>query len=135
METGREGALHTRSLMREVNERAVQRFQLAGHDEIDLFCECGDVACFETATLTPSRYRELCASGAFLVAPGHRTLVVGERRDRLPRLSPASRGTELLYDVCSQPDGSNSRSAHSGQKTKSSSSGSSSSGSSSSGAR
>ena len=126
METGREGALHTRSLMREVNERAVQRFQMAGDDEIDLFCECGDVACFETATLTPSRYRELCASGAFLVAPGHRALVVGERRDRLPRLSPVSSGTELVYDVCSQPDGPNSRSAHSGQNMKVSPSGSSS---------
>jgi hypothetical protein len=126
METGREGALYTRSLMREVNDRAVQRFQLAGDDEIELFCECGDVACFETATLTPSRYRELCASGTFLVAPAHRALVVGERRDRLPRLSPASSGTELPYDVSSQPDGSNSRSAHSGQKAKSSSSGSSS---------
>jgi hypothetical protein len=127
LETGREGAVRTRNLMREVNQRAVQRFQLAGDDEIDLFCECGDVACFETATVTPSCYRELCASGAFLVAPGHRALVVGERRDRLPRLSPASSGTELLYDVCSQPDGSNSRSAHSGHKTKSSSSLSSSS--------
>jgi hypothetical protein len=112
--------------MREVNERAVQRFQMAGDDEIDLFCECGDLACFETATLTPSRYRELCASGAFLVAPGHRALVVGERRDRLHRLSPVSSGTELVYDVCSQPDGPNSRSAHSGQNMKISPSGSSS---------
>jgi hypothetical protein len=80
LETGREGAVRTRNLMREVNQRAVERFQVAGDDEIDLVCECEDVACFETITVTPSGYLELCASGGFLLAPGHLTPAVEDER-------------------------------------------------------
>jgi hypothetical protein len=80
LETGREGAVRTRNLMREVNERAVQRFQLAGDDEIDLVCECGDVACFQTVTVTPSGYLKLCASAGFLLASGHLTPAVEDER-------------------------------------------------------
>ena len=73
METGREGVVHTRGLMRQLNQRAVQRFQGAAGDQIEFACECGDVACFETMALTPSDYYKLCASGDFLLAPGHLT--------------------------------------------------------------
>lgn len=80
METGREEAIRSRNLMREVNERAVARFQLAGDDEIDLVCECGDVACFETVAVTPSGYQELCAAGRFLLGPGHQAPAAEDER-------------------------------------------------------
>ena len=70
---GREGVVHSRSLMRQVNQRAVLRFQEAAVNQIEFACECGDVACFETVTSSPSDYYKLCASGDFLLAPGHRT--------------------------------------------------------------
>jgi hypothetical protein len=59
--------------MRQVNQRAVHRFQGAADDQIEFACECGDVACFETVALTPSDYYGFCASGDFLLAPGHLT--------------------------------------------------------------
>jgi hypothetical protein len=73
METGREDALRTRRLMRELNEGNVSRHDSTDAAEIELVCECGRVSCFETMTMTMTEFRELCGSGGFVLAPGHVT--------------------------------------------------------------
>jgi hypothetical protein len=73
METGREDALRTRRLMRELNEGNVSRHNSTDAAEIELVCECGRVACFETTKMMVTDFQKLCDSGGFVLAPGHMT--------------------------------------------------------------
>jgi hypothetical protein len=66
-----EGIIRNQTLMREVNDRAIEALHGAATDDIDLICECGDFACFETVRLTVSAYQTLRDSGAFVLAPEH----------------------------------------------------------------
>jgi len=59
-----------RALMRELNERAARAY-VEARDEVEVVCECGDVACFEVALMTAAEYEKLVAEGGDVLAPGH----------------------------------------------------------------
>jgi hypothetical protein len=61
-----------RALMRELNERAAHAVQLEPADEVEVVCECGDIACFEVVSITVADYETIVAEGADVLAPGHR---------------------------------------------------------------
>jgi hypothetical protein len=61
--------------MRELNDRSVQTYAGAKTDELQLVCECGDVACFELVHMTLAEYQALVGSGHPVLAAGHRTRI------------------------------------------------------------
>jgi hypothetical protein len=61
-------------VFREVNERVRETDEtaVAGGDEADFLCECGDAGCLERLRMTIAEYEELRSDPAqFAVKPGH----------------------------------------------------------------
>ena len=68
------------TLFREVNERIEE---IAEGERTDFLCECGDIDCAQTITLTLSEYEALRAEpDRFAVLPGHEQLDVEEVVER-----------------------------------------------------
>jgi hypothetical protein len=67
--------LLSRELLRDVNERVAS---LASRDEemLSFLCECADDFCVDQVVLQLARYGEICDSGGYVLAPGHRPRLI-----------------------------------------------------------
>jgi hypothetical protein len=59
-------------LMRELNERVAQAFEVEVTDAVEVVCECGDIGCFEVVPMTVAEYEALVAEGGAVLAARHR---------------------------------------------------------------